>query len=85
MVIGTPGAVTVNSGSGGIGFVRVKEDVFEQIAQKIEKPLVIVQGKRTKTYAVKYSGYIFYTVTKSELILPSGSETIRADHIHITH
>ena len=78
-----PVVIPMDSGSGGIGFVRVKEDVFEQIAQKIEKPLVIVQGKRTKKYAVKYSGYIFYTMTKSELILPSGAETIRADHIHI--
>lgn len=85
MVIGTPVIVPTSSGSGGIGFVRVKEDQFERIVQKVEKPLVIVQGKRTKTYAVKYNGFIFYTKTKSDLLLPNGAETIRADHIHITH
>ncbi len=85
MVIGTPVMVPTSSGSGGIGFVRVKEDEFEQIMRKVEKPLVIVQGKRTKIYATKYNGFVFYTKTKSDLSLPSGSETIRADHIHITH
>ncbi|MDE0021698.1 MAG: hypothetical protein OXT69_10010 [Candidatus Poribacteria bacterium] len=75
------------SSGGGIGFVKVKEDEFERIVRKIEKPLVIVQeGQgliRRSIYAIKYSGFIFYTTTKSDLNLPSGAGTIRAERIHI--
>ncbi len=78
--------VPTSSGSGGIGFVRVKEDEFEQIVRKIEKPFVIVQearGLMKSIYAAKYNGFIFYTKTKSNVSLPSGAETIRAEMIHI--
>ena len=67
--------------------VRVSPDDFQKVLRKVEQPLVVcAKGgvfKSTNQYLTSYKGLAFYTKSPSEIILPSGTETIMAKKIWV--
>jgi hypothetical protein len=67
--------------------VRVSPDDFQQVLRKGEQPLVIyAKGGLFSTnhqYLTSYKGFAFFTKSATEIILPSGTETIVAKKIWI--
>ena len=67
--------------------VRVSPDDFQKILRRVEQPLVIyARGglfKSNHQYLTSYKGLAFYTKSGTEIILPSGTETIAANKIWI--
>ena len=67
--------------------VRVSPEDFQKILRRVEQPLVI-QAKggffsSKNQYLTSYKGFAFFTKSATEIILPTGAETIIADKIWI--
>ena len=67
--------------------VQVVPGEFGRILSRIEKALVIVSygGWPTKSYKylTAYKGFIFYTKSKTSLLLPGNIQKIAADKVWI--
>jgi hypothetical protein len=67
--------------------VRVEEDEFRKIIQRIDKPLIVCAGPAFFSpghkYLTSYKGLAFYTKSTNPLHLPGDAETIIARKIHI--
>jgi hypothetical protein len=65
--------------------VRVDPVAFQNILHKIERPLVVcAEGGIFSTkyqYLVSYKGLAFFTKSTAQIVLPSGTETIKAKKI----
>jgi hypothetical protein len=65
--------------------VKLKPEEFRKILHNTENPAVVTAVTRflgvSYKYLVSYKGLIFYTKSKTELELPSGTELIYADRI----
>jgi len=67
--------------------INVDPDIFLQIANKIENPVIVKSTggyfSKHNVYLTTYKGLTFYCKSKTELILPSKSELIAAKKIVI--
>jgi len=67
--------------------VKMEPNDFKKILAKAEKPLVVIarSGWKNKNYnyLTSYRGLIFYTKTKTALILPGDADSISAKKIWI--
>jgi hypothetical protein len=67
--------------------VRVEPEDFARILGKADKPLVVyAQGGLISTshqYLVSYKGLAFFTKSSEQILLPRGTEVIRANKIWI--
>jgi hypothetical protein len=67
--------------------VRVEPEDFARILGKTDKPLVVyAQGGLISTshqYLVSYKGLVFFTKSSDQIVLPRGTELIRANKIWI--
>lgn len=66
--------------------VIVEPQVFLDILQRTEKPLVVHSpaGLMTKyKYLTSYKGLIFFTKSKDALLIPASAETISAKKIEL--
>jgi hypothetical protein len=67
--------------------VRVEEDEFRKIIQRMDKPLIVCAGPAFFSpghkYLTSYKGLAFYTKSNNPLHLTGDAETIIANRIHI--
>jgi hypothetical protein len=67
--------------------VRVENDEFNKILQRIDKPLVVIAGpgffSPGHKYLTSYKGLAFHTKSPQPLHLPANVETIMAKSISI--
>jgi hypothetical protein len=66
--------------------VVVEPQVFLDILQRTEKPLVVHSpaGLMTKyKYLTSYKGLVFFTKSKDALLIPASAETITAKKIEL--
>ena len=67
--------------------VRVEPEDFARILGKADQPLVVyAQGGLISTshqYVVSYKGLAFFTKSSEQILLPRGTELIRASKIWI--
>jgi hypothetical protein len=67
--------------------VSLEPDEFNKILAKSEKPLVVIARgglvKPNYQYLTAYKGLIFFTTSKTELLLPGSAEVILSRKIWI--
>jgi len=67
--------------------VSLEPDEFSKILAKAEKPLVVIARggliKQNYQYLTAYRGLIFFTTSKTELMLPGSVEIITAKKIWV--
>jgi len=88
MTGGAAGAIiaTINAIKASGAIVRVEPDVFLEILQKTEHKLVIFSGARFLTpnkYMTSYRGFVFFTKSKAELLIPASVEVVLAKKIWV--
>jgi hypothetical protein len=80
-------ATSATNASKAIGAIVVVEpQVFLDILQRAEKPLVVHSpaGFMTKyKYLTSYKGLVFFTKSKDALLIPASAETILAKKIEL--
>ncbi|MBV9224600.1 MAG: hypothetical protein JOY85_11255 [Acidobacteriaceae bacterium] len=67
--------------------VRIAPEEFSRIANRLKEPLIVmaIGGVFTShfRYLVSYKGLVFFTKSRTELILPTDAELMQADEIWI--
>jgi hypothetical protein len=67
--------------------IKVEPEAFSTILNKIEQPLVVISMggtfKKDFRYLTSYKGLIFYTKSRTEIILPGRTELISAKEIWV--
>jgi hypothetical protein len=67
--------------------IKVEPEAFSTVLNKIEQPLVVISMggifKKDFRYLTSYKGLIFYTKSRTEIILPGRTELIAAKEIWI--